>query len=40
MTWPDGRYYSGMFRNDKKHGYGEFKYKNGKTYKGEWENGK
>lgn len=38
MTWPDGRQYTGGFKNDKKHGYGEFKNKNGNIQKGEWRN--
>lgn len=40
LIWGDGREYEGDFVRDKRHGYGEFKYKDGKVYTGEWSNGK
>jgi len=39
-TWPDGKKYDGLFKNDKKDGHGEFTWENGNVYFGEWENGK
>jgi hypothetical protein len=38
-TWPDGKVYTGEWRNGKMHGEGKMKVK-GKTVKGTWENGK
>lgn len=38
-TWPDGKKYTGGWRNGKMHGDGKMKVKN-KTIKGTWENGK
>ena len=32
--------YEGFYMNDKKHGYGIFRWHNGKMYQGEWKNGK
>lgn len=34
QRWPDGKIYLGYFKNDLKHGEGEFKYDDNKTYKG------
>ena len=36
FTWPDGRKYVGEYKNDKKHGYGEFFWYDGREYKGYW----
>lgn len=36
----DGRYYEGEYRDDKKEGYGIFKWPDGRCYKGSWKNGK
>jgi len=38
MTWPDGRQYEGEFLNDKRHGYGVYKW-SGRQYVGEWLDG-
>ena len=32
--WPDGKSYTGEYADDKKNGYGVFKWTNGKTYEG------
>ena len=47
FTWMDGRKYKGEYKNDKKEGYGEFKWPDGRVllkfkqiYKGQWKNGK
>ena len=38
--WPDGRKYSGRWKNGKQHGLGTYQDKNGIIYKGTWKNGK
>ena len=38
--WPNGAYYEGYFKDDRKHGIGLTKYENGKTAYLLWENGK
>lgn len=32
--WPDGKYYLGEFKNDKKDGYGTYVWADGKKYEG------
>jgi hypothetical protein len=34
--WPDGRVYSGEFKNDKKHGFGLYSWKDNRRYEGYW----
>ena len=34
--WKDGRLYVGLFKRDKKHGYGVFYWPDGRKYKGGW----
>ena len=34
MTWSDGSIYSGMFRNNKFHGFGKYTWSDGKQYSG------
>jgi len=36
----DERKYNGSYVEDKKHGYGEFEWPDGRRYKGQWSNGK
>ena len=36
----DNRTYTGNFFDNKRFGYGEFEWPNGRKYKGEWINGK
>ena len=36
----DERKYIGHYVEDKKHGYGEFEWPDGRKYKGQWLNGK
>lgn len=31
FTWLDGRKYEGEYKDDKKHGYGEFKWPDGRV---------
>lgn len=38
MIWSDGRQYEGEFLDDKRHGYGVYKW-SGRQYVGEWSNG-
>ena len=40
FEWPDGRFYEGEYKMDKKDGYGIFTWKDGRIYKGYWKNGK
>ena len=41
FTWPDcGKVYKGEYRDDKKHGYGEISWPDGRKYAGQWVNGK
>ena len=40
MTYSDGTLYTGKWKGDKRHGYGEMKYAHGRTtYKGEFKDG-
>jgi hypothetical protein len=39
FIFDDGNYYVGFYENNKKHGYGEYFYSNGKFKKGKWING-
>jgi hypothetical protein len=39
FTWPDGKFYEGEYKNDKKDGYGKYFWE-GKSYEGTWLNGK
>ena len=36
----EGVAYEGEFQEDKRHGYGEFKWVDSRIYKGMWKNGK
>jgi hypothetical protein len=36
FTFPDGSTYSGSFAEDKFEGYGEYKFTDGREYKGQW----
>lgn len=36
-SWPDGRRYTGMFKEGKRFGYGIFTWPSGCKYEGEWE---
>lgn len=36
----DGRYYKGTFQRDKKEGYGEYYWGDGRAYLGQWYAGK
>jgi hypothetical protein len=36
MTWPYGARYKGMYRRDKRNGYGVYTYPDGRVYKGEY----
>lgn len=36
MTWPYGASYKGEYKNDKRNGYGVYKYPDGRTYSGEY----
>ncbi len=40
FTWPDGREYSGPWKNGKQEGMGQFKFRNGAVKVGVWENGR
>jgi hypothetical protein len=49
FTWKDGRFiifnnsyrrYQGSYVDDKKHGYGEFYWPDGRSYRGYWADGK
>lgn len=40
MIWPDGKFYSGEYLNDKKHGFGVFQLSDGRRYEGKWAHGK
>ncbi|MGB2492222.1 MAG: hypothetical protein ACPID7_04485, partial [Candidatus Puniceispirillum sp.] len=35
----DGKLYVGNYQDGKKHGYGEFYWPEGQSYKGDWQNG-
>lgn len=39
FLWPDGKFYEGEYKNDKKDGYGKY-FWDGKSYEGTWLNGK
>ena len=36
MKWPDGRVYTGQWKDDMAHGKGKMVYKDGSVYDGEW----
>lgn len=38
--WPDGKSYEGDYKNDKKDGYGTFRFLDHTWYQGEWANGR
>eukprot|EP00438_Fugacium_kawagutii_P002143 Skav218493 [mRNA] locus=scaffold538:1344458:1348152:- [translate_table: standard] len=40
FRWPDGRTYTGNYRNGLRHGQGKFNWPDGRSYEGEWEDGK
>jgi hypothetical protein len=40
MSWEDGKFYSGEFKNDTLHGKGIAIWPDGAVYEGDWENGK
>ena len=40
LSWADGRVYVGALANDKRHGVGEYVWKDGRKYRGEWNDGK
>ena len=39
-SWPNGRKYRGEFKNNLKHGHGEYTQADGKKYIGAWVNDK
>lgn len=39
MTWPEGKIYKGYYKDNNRHGQGEFILKNGVIIKSSWENG-
>ena len=40
LEWPDGKKYEGDFKDDKRHGTGEFLWKDRTEYIGPWIKGK
>ena len=40
FIWPNGRRYTGEYKNDLKDGYGEFEWEDKRMYKGMWKEGK
>ena len=36
FTWPDGKKYTGLYKNDVKNGEGTFEMPNGCKYVGQW----
>ena len=40
MRWPDGSYYKGEFKGNKKQGHGVFTFADGSMYDGPWEDDK
>jgi hypothetical protein len=40
LSWEDGAFYSGEFKNDLPHGKGIYIWPNGDVYDGDWQNGK
>ena len=40
MTWQDGSYYTGEFKDNKKQGQGVFTFNDGSVYDGPWEDDK
>ena len=40
FNWPDGKKYTGMYKDDQKNGHGTFEMPNGCKYTGEWLNNK
>ena len=36
LEWPDGRKYTGEYKDDKKHGVGVFSWGDGRKYEGRW----
>ncbi len=36
--YPNGESYTGMFKDDKRHGWGKYTYNSGDTEEGEWVN--
>lgn len=39
-TWPDGKKYTGEYKEDRKDGEGTFEFPNGTKYVGSWKLGK
>jgi len=39
MTFIDGDFYEGNWKNDNMHGYGKYTWSDGDVYEGNWENG-
>jgi len=40
FAWPDGRKYTGQYKDDLKEGEGRFEWPDGKIYVGNWRHGK
>ena len=40
IIWENGDFYSGGWKNGKRHGEGFYLWQNGKCYQGDWDNGK
>jgi hypothetical protein len=38
MTWPDGSFYEGTWKNNLRDGLGQYMLSSGYVYKGQWKN--
>ena len=38
LTWPDGSFYNGQWKNGVRHGVGEYHLTDGMIFKGQWVN--
>jgi len=39
LEYSDGSTYTGSYKDDKKHGFGIYKWNDGKVYEGSWKEG-